>query len=44
MEPELTREYFLQGTNGTLGCNGVTICATIKLPWRKQESPYLVYR
>jgi hypothetical protein len=37
MELELTREYFLKGTNGILACNGVTICATIELPWKNNS-------
>ncbi len=38
MELELTREYFLQGTNGALACNGATICATIELPWKNNSA------
>lgn len=34
MELELQRRYYPQGTNGTLACNGLTICATIELPWK----------
>lgn len=30
---ELLREYFPDGTNGTLLYNGVIICKTIELPW-----------
>lgn len=38
MELELLREYFLQGTNGTLACNGIAICATIELPWKNNSA------
>lgn len=38
MELELTREYFLHGTNGTLACKGLTICATIELPWKNNRA------
>lgn len=34
MEPELRREYYPDGTNGTIALNGITICATIELPWK----------
>jgi len=30
----LTRQYFPEGTNGTLHCEGRIICRTIELPWR----------
>lgn len=38
MELELLREYFLQGTNGTLASNGIAICATIELPWKNNSA------
>lgn len=38
MELELLRAYFLEGTNGTLACNGITICATIELPWKNNSA------
>jgi hypothetical protein len=38
MELELLREYFLQGTNGTIACNGIAICATIELPWKNNSA------
>ena len=33
----LTRQYFPEGTNGKLQCEGNTICSTIELPWRNNE-------
>lgn len=33
----LTRQYFPEGTNGKLQCEGTTICSTIELPWRNNE-------
>lgn len=38
MEPELKRKYYLHGTNGTLACKGLTICATIELPWKNNST------
>ncbi len=38
MELELIREYYPQGTNGILACNGLTICATIELPWKNNNA------
>lgn len=38
MELELIRKYFPGGTNGTLVCNGLTICATIELPWKNNSA------
>jgi hypothetical protein len=38
MELELLREYFLQGTNGIIACNGIAICATIELPWKNNSA------
>jgi len=38
MELELIREYFSQGTNGTLAFNGFAICATIELPWKNNSA------
>src|SRR6185312_722180 len=38
MELELLREYFSEGTNGTLACNGIRICATIELPWKNNSA------
>lgn len=38
MELELLRAYFLQGTNGTIACNGIAICATIELPWKNNSA------
>lgn len=38
MELELLREYFSVGTNGTLTCNGIAICATIELPWKNNSA------
>ena len=35
---ELTRTYFPNGTNGKLECKGKSICNTIELPWRENES------
>ncbi len=34
---ELKRNYFPEGTNGTLKCDGKFICFTIELPWRNNE-------
>lgn len=33
MELVLTRDYYKDGTNGTLQCEGKTLCHTIELPW-----------
>ena len=33
----LKRNYFPDGTNGTLECEGKTICNTIELPWKNNE-------
>ena len=33
----LTRNYFPEGTNGKLECDGKVICNTIELPWRNNE-------
>lgn len=33
----LTRNYFPEGTNGQLECEGKFICYTIELPWKKNE-------
>ena len=38
MELELKRRYYPQGTNGTLAYNGLTICATIELPWKNNST------
>jgi hypothetical protein len=38
MELELLRHYFSEGTNGTLACNGIIICATIELPWKNNSA------
>ena len=38
MELELTRQYFTEGTNGTLACNGNVLCATIELPWKNNSA------
>jgi hypothetical protein len=38
MELELNRKYFSEGTNGTLACNGIPICATIELPWKNNSA------
>jgi hypothetical protein len=35
---ELTRTYFPNGTNGKLKCKGKSICNTIELPWRENET------
>lgn len=37
MELHLIRSYFLEGTNGTLTCEGKLICLTIELPWKNNE-------
>lgn len=37
MELNLERTYFLEGTNGTLTCEGKLICLTIELPWKNNE-------
>ena len=34
---ELKRNYFPEGSNGTLKCDGKFICFTIELPWRNNE-------
>ena len=33
----LTRQYFPDGTNGTLRCGGRVVCSTIELPWRNNR-------
>lgn len=33
----LKRNYFPEGTNGLLECEGKTICNTIELPWKNNE-------
>ena len=33
----LKRNYFPDGTNGKLECEGKLICNTIELPWKKNE-------
>ena len=38
MELELIRKYYAEGTNGTLAYNGLTICATIELPWKNNSA------
>ena len=35
---ELNRTYFPNGTNGKLQCKGKSICNTIELPWRENET------
>ena len=35
---ELTRTYFPNGTNGKLECKGKSICNTIELPWRENQT------
>ena len=37
MELVLRRNYFPDGTNGTLECAGKFICHTIELPWKNNE-------
>jgi len=37
MELVLKRNYFPDGTNGTLECAGKVICHTIELPWKNNE-------
>ncbi len=34
----LSRTYFPDGTNGKLECEGKTICKTIELPWKMNET------
>ena len=34
----LTRNYFPNGTNGQLKCEGQFICHTIELPWKNNET------
>ena len=34
----ITRTYFPNGTNGKLECKGKSICNTIELPWRENET------
>ncbi len=34
----LTRTYFPDGTNGKLECEGKSICKTIELPWKMNET------
>ena len=34
----LTRNYFPNGTNGQLKCEGKFICNTIALPWKNNET------
>lgn len=38
MNLELIRNYFPEGTNGILLLNGATICSTIELPWKNNQS------
>jgi hypothetical protein len=33
----LKRQYFPNGTNGQLRCEGTVICNTIELPWKNNE-------
>lgn len=33
----LNRQYFPEGTNGQLKCEGQFICHTIELPWKNNE-------
>jgi hypothetical protein len=33
----LKRQYFPNGTNGQLKCEGTVICNTIELPWKNNE-------
>ena len=35
---ELSRNYFPDGTNGKLECEGKIICYTIELPWKNNET------
>ncbi|MBI2271441.1 MAG: hypothetical protein HYU69_13945 [Bacteroidetes bacterium] len=37
MELELEREYFPEGTNGTIYGDGSYVCHTIELPWKNNE-------
>lgn len=37
MELVLTRSYYKDGTNGTICCEGETICHTIELPWKNNR-------
>ena len=37
MELILEREYFPEGTNGTLLIDGKHVCKTIELPWKENE-------
>jgi len=37
MELVLYRNYFKEGVNGTLFCNGRFICNTIELPWKENQ-------
>jgi len=37
MELELVREYFPDGTNGSIFLDGVFICHTIELPWKDNQ-------
>ncbi|MGL2993523.1 DUF5675 family protein [Flavobacterium sp. TSSA_36] len=34
----LKRQYFPEGTNGKLACEGKFICHTIELPWKNNET------
>ena len=34
----LKRQYFPEGTNGQLKCEGKLICNTIELPWKNNET------
>ncbi len=34
----LKRQYFPEGTNGKLACEGQFICHTIELPWKNNET------
>lgn len=38
MDLELKRKYDPLGTNGTLAYKGLTICATIELPWKNNST------
>lgn len=37
MELKIIRDYFPEGTNGKLECDGVLLCFTIELPWKNNE-------
>jgi Family of unknown function (DUF5675) len=38
MELELLRSYFDNGTNGKLMHDGLALCSTIELPWKKNAN------